>query len=234
MQDHLNDDGRGERLRTGLVFAIAGAPNAGKSTLINALCQRDVAIVSPTAGTTRDILEARLDLGGIPVTLLDTAGLRETTDPVEAEGVRRARARMAGADLVIALTVAGLPAEEDMTDGANVLRVFTKTDLCDGTVAKGLGVSALTGAGMDGLLDELVAFARERAGPRGTPALTRARHRSAIREAMDGLAAARAADLPEICGEELRLAVRALGRITGSVGVEEVLDSVFSQFCIGK
>ena len=232
---HLDDDGRGERLRTGLVFAIAGPPNVGKSTLINALCQREVAIVSPMAGTTRDVLEARLDLAGIPVTLLDTAGLRETADPVEAEGVRRARARADQADLVILLS-AGETASDDGLWLAEhrLLHVRTKRDLLDGSCAGGLAVSALTGAGMSALIRRLEQEAVELAGPRGTPALSRARHRSALQETISCLDAALTAVLPELCGEELRLAVQALGRITGQVGVEEVLDSVFRQFCIGK
>jgi tRNA modification GTPase len=236
MRDHLNDSGRGERLRTGLVFAIAGAPNVGKSTLINALCRRDVAIVSPMAGTTRDVLEARLELAGIPVTLLDTAGLRETEDAVEAEGVRRARERLAQADVIISLISANDDAGgvDLCVDGPTEIRVITKSDLGLRATSDGIPVSAVTGAGMDELLAALEQAARHLAGPRGAPALTRARHRMAIEEAVACLEAALTTDLPEICGEELRLAVRALGRITGSVGVEDVLDSVFSQFCIGK
>jgi tRNA modification GTPase len=232
MGEHLNDGGRGERLRAGLVFAIAGPPNVGKSTLINALCQREVAIVSPVAGTTRDVLEARLELAGIPVTLLDTAGLRDTDDPIEAEGVRRARARVASADLVIALSSSAAGFEADSS--SRVLPVMTKSDLHGVARADGLAVSARTGAGMDQLVAALERIARELAGTRGSPALSRARHRMAIEEAMACLDAAMAAELAELCGEELRVAVHALGRVTGSVGVEDVLDSVFSQFCIGK
>jgi tRNA modification GTPase len=235
MLNHLDDGGRGERLRTGLVFAIAGPPNVGKSTLINALCRRDVAIVSPMAGTTRDVLEARLELAGIPVTLLDTAGLRETDDPVEAEGVRRARSRVAEADLVIALSSDPDAREHaEATVGTRVLSVLTKRDLHAGPACAGVAVSAKTGAGMEALLAALADIARDLAGPRGTPALSRARHRLAIQEAVTCLDEALVAEAAELCGEELRLAVRALGRITGSVGVEDILDSVFSQFCIGK
>jgi tRNA modification GTPase len=233
MARHLDDDGRGERLRTGLVFAISGPPNVGKSTLINALCQREVAIVSPVPGTTRDVLEARLDLAGIPVTLLDTAGLREATDPIEAEGIRRARARVASADLVVALTddpgACGAAPEDP-----RVLRVRTKGDLMADPADGILTVSAQNGTGLQHLLSELERIAVRLAAPRGTPALSRARHRAAVQDAMACLDSAAAAALPEICGEELRLAVQALGRITGRVGVEDVLDSVFRQFCIGK
>lgn len=233
MARHLDDDGRGERLRTGLVFAISGPPNVGKSTLINALCQREVAIVSPVPGTTRDVLEARLDLAGIPVTLLDTAGLREATDPVEAEGIRRARARVETADLVVALTD-GPGACGAAPEDPRVLRVRTKGDLMADPADGILTVSAQNGTGLQQLLSELERVAVRLAAPRGTPALSRARHRAAVQDAMACLDSAAAATLPEICGEELRLAVQALGRITGRVGVEDVLDSVFRQFCIGK
>ncbi len=235
MAAHLDDGGRGERLRNGLTFAIAGPPNVGKSTLINALCGRDVAIVSPTAGTTRDVLEARLELGGIPVTLLDTAGLRETDDPIEAEGVRRARARLATADLVVALSCDDHEAPTpEASAGVRILPVVTKADLLESPPADRMAVSARSGFGMPALLAQLQQIAIQLAGPRGTPALSRARHRMALQDAMLCLRAAREAVLPELCGEELRLAVQALGRITGQVGVEDVLDSVFRQFCIGK
>ncbi len=235
MADHLADGGRGERLRTGLVFAISGPPNVGKSTLINALCRRDVAIVSPLAGTTRDVLEARVDLAGIPVTLLDTAGLRDTDDPIEGEGVRRARARMAEADLVLSLT-SDPDDQHNASDipEARVLPVLTKCDLHADHPFGMVAVSAKTGFGLPDLVARLEQIAARLAGPRGTPALSRARHRLAVTDAMTCLDAAQAAMLPELRGEELRLSVQALGRITGRVGVEDVLDSVFSQFCIGK
>ncbi len=232
---HLAESIRGERLRTGLTIAIAGRPNAGKSTLINALCQRDVAIVSPIAGTTRDVLEARIELGGVPVTLLDTAGLRDSDDPVEAEGVRRARARTSAADLVMALQ----PAEDDegpeLPDGNfDVILVRTKIDLSIAPPHAALGVSAVTGQGLDGLIAALDDKVRQLAGSVGTPVFTRARHRVALQQAESHLDAALRAPLPELRGEELRLALQAIGRITGAVGVEDVLDSIFSQFCIGK
>ena len=231
MQAHLADGGRGERLREGLVFAITGAPNVGKSTLINAIAGRDVAIVSPMPGTTRDVLEARVVLGGVPVTLLDTAGLRETPDPIEAEGVRRARDRAATADLVIALsdaTEAGLGGMEV----PGTLHVLNKIDLA--SLAHPFGISARTGAGLDQLRAHLAAEAVRLTAAAGPPPLTRARHRAAATEALGHLAAAAAAPLPELRGEDLRLAMRALGRLTGAIGVEDVLDSVFRQFCIGK
>lgn len=235
MRDHLNDGARGERLRAGLVFAIAGPPNVGKSTLLNALCRRDVAIVSPMAGTTRDVLEARLELAGIPVTLLDTAGLRETADAVEAEGVRRARARLETADVVLALSSGcGGIAELGLMRALQVVPVWTQSDVFPPRDDEALAISAVTGAGMDALIVVLERLARALAGARGAPALSRARHRIAIEAAERCVAAAVLAELPELCGEELRLAVQALGRLSGHVGVEDVLESVFSQFCIGK
>jgi tRNA modification GTPase len=237
MRLHLADGARGERLREGLVFAIVGPPNAGKSTLINALAGRDVAIVSPAPGTTRDVLEARLVVGGVPVTLLDTAGLRETGDAIEAEGVRRARARAAEADLVIAMDDAAAPGvwyEAAMGGAVRVLRVVNKVDLADGGGRGDHAVSALTGAGLEALRRSLDGIARELTDGAGPPPLTRARHRAAVGAALERMEAALAAEWPELRGEDLRMAVRNLGRLTGSVGVEDVLDSVFRQFCIGK
>lgn len=229
MRRHLADAHRGEKLREGLVFAITGPPNVGKSTLINALAEREVAIVSPLPGTTRDVLEARVVLGGVPVTLLDTAGLRDTADPIELEGVRRARARAEAADLVIALSDATSPGAEP-TPGA--LIVLNKVDA--NPVAHPLGISARTGAGIDALRARLAAEAERLTQAAGPPPLTRARHRAAVTASLSHLAAARDVSLPELRGEELRLAMQALGRLTGAVGVEDVLDSIFRQFCIGK
>ena len=226
----LDDDRRGERLREGLVFAVAGAPNVGKSTLINALARREVAIVAATPGTTRDVLEARVELGGVPVTLLDTAGLRDSDDAIEMEGVRRARARAATADLVVLVEDVFHRGVEVEALGERVIRVVNKVDLAAGAV----GVSALTGAGMEGLREVLAGIAREMTQAGGAPPLTRARHRAALVEAVARLQAAGVAELAELRAEDLRLALRAVGRVTGAVGVEEILDSVFRQFCIGK
>jgi tRNA modification GTPase len=233
---HLDDGHRGEKLREGLFFAITGRPNVGKSSLINALTGRDVAIVSPTPGTTRDALEARVILGGVPVTLVDTAGLRETSDPIEAEGVRRALAHAADADLVITVMEAGTADPDAMAaagDAAHVL-VANKTDL-GGAVPEGaLGLSLRTGAGLDALRVRLTAAARAVADAAGPPPLTRARHRAALEDALHHLRAAGEADLAELRGEDLRQALRAIGRITGHVGVEDILDTLFAAFCIGK
>ncbi len=237
LRAHLEDARRGEKLREGLVFAIVGAPNAGKSTLINALAERDIAIVSPLPGTTRDVLETRIDLGGVPVTLLDTAGLREATDDIEAEGVRRARDRAATADAVIVLEATTGAAPTELAPHPLTIRVTSKADLMPAGAAAppgALRISARTGEGMQALLAHLAAQAVALTQAEGPPPLTRSRHRAALLEATDRLAAARLAAYPELRAEDLRLALRAIGRITGQVGVEDILDSVFRQFCIGK
>lgn len=226
---HLDDRHRGEKLREGLWFAITGAPNVGKSSLINALAEREVAIVSPTPGTTRDAIETRIVLGGVPVTLIDTAGLRDTSDPIEAEGVRRARARAASADLVLTLIEAGAP-----IGSADGLIVANKSDLHRERRSDVLAISALTGAGLPELRDRLAAEAVRLTQSSGPPPLTRARHRTALVSAARWLADAEDAIEPELRGEAMRLALRALGTITGHVGVEAILDSIFRQFCIGK
>lgn len=234
MSGHLKDGRRGERLRDGLVFAIAGHVNAGKSTLLNALAGREAAIVSHHAGTTRDVLEIQIDLDGVPVTFLDTAGLRESHDDVEAEGVRRAIARVGTADAVLLVGEAGsVPAVLPPTD-AVVIDIETKIDLKPAMRPNAVAVSAATGEGFNALRDRLVAVAGSLTQASGPPPLTRTRHRVAIAEALACLEAASAASLPELRAEDLRRAVQTLGRVTGQVGVEDMLDSLFRQFCIGK
>ncbi len=224
---------------------ITGPPNVGKSSLVNALAERDVAIVSAIPGTTRDALETRVVLGGVPVTLVDTAGLREATDEIEAEGVRRARARAAAADLVIEVIEAGgrigelislpPPLREGVGEGqVRPLLVANKIDLGGAVPTGAIAVSALTGEGLDTLRARLADAARSLTESTGPPPLTQARHRAALQEAAARLAGAQTADLPELRAEDLRLALRALGRITGSVGVEDILDTLFARFCIGK
>jgi tRNA modification GTPase len=225
---HLDDRRRGEKLREGLYFAITGAPNVGKSSLINALAERDVAIVSATPGTTRDTIETRVVLGGVPITLVDTAGLRDATDPIEAEGVRRARSRAASADLVMTVIEAGSPFQ------LNGLVIANKSDLHPERRPGVLPVSALTGAGLPELRARLAAEAIALTQSSGPPPLTRARHRTALLAAARWLTDAEDAIEPELRGEAMRLALRALGTITGQVGVEDILDSIFRQFCIGK
>ena len=234
---HLADGGRGERLREGLLVAILGAPNAGKSSLLNALVGREAAIVSARAGTTRDVVEASLDLGGVPVTLADTAGLREATDDIEVEGIRRARRRAEDADVLLLVFAADEPADEKTLEWMrpDALVVANKCDLAP--LPHGLGampVSARTGLGLDALRVRLTEKAAERAGTTTETLLTRPRHRAALQDAIGWLTELDRAVLPELRAEALRAAARALGRITGRVGVETVLDAVFAEFCIGK
>ncbi len=234
---HVADGRRGERLRDGVTIAVVGAPNAGKSSLVNLLARRDVAIVSPEAGTTRDVIEAHLDLGGYPVILVDTAGLRRAEGAVEAEGIARARARADTADLVLALFEATRPVDPTtlaMLDG-RAIRVRSKADLAipdDGFDA--LPLSATTGAGVDQLIEALTARVSALLADAGAPPPTRARHRDALARCLAGLAAAIEAPEPELAAEDLRHAADALGRITGRTDIEEMLDAVFRDFCIGK
>lgn len=226
---------RGERLREGLNVVLAGPPNAGKSTLLNALARRDVAIVSPVAGTTRDIIEVHCDLGGLPVIVADTAGLRESGDAVEQEGVSRARARAQDADLVLWL----IPPEgaEGEPPARRLLRVGTKADLGGSRADCDLQVSAASGEGIPELIDRLAAEAEGALGG-GDAIVTRERHRKALERAYTGVVGARemleTGGPLELAAEEVRLACRAVGEITGRVDVEHMLDRLFSSFCIGK
>lgn len=241
---HLDDDRRGERVRDGFSVALIGAPNAGKSSLLNRLAGRDAAIVTDIPGTTRDIVEVRLVLGGFAVVLADTAGLREATDRVEAEGVRRALARAQDADLRIGVVDVSRETIEDMSARlrSGDALVLNKTDLAtppgsgwsSGVAA--FAVSAHTGEGLDALEAWLENQVTSRLARRETPALSRARHRQAVSEARARLETARRrlADAPELASAEVQLANRALESLTGRVDVEDVLDRVFSQFCIGK
>lgn len=240
IEAHLADGGRGERLREGVVVAILGAPNAGKSSLLNALAGREAAIVSARAGTTRDVVEVRLSLAGVPVTLADTAGLREAADEIEQEGIRRARRRAEEADLVLAVfaTDADPDAETLAWVKPGALVLANKTDLAPAPGKIGgvspMAVSARTGEGLDALRASLEAEAIRLAGAGEAAVLTRPRHRAALSEAVAWLAEAETAALPELASEALRAALRALGRLTGHIGVEDVLDVVFRDFCIGK
>ncbi|MSO66312.1 MAG: tRNA uridine-5-carboxymethylaminomethyl(34) synthesis GTPase MnmE [Pseudolabrys sp.] len=285
----LADGGRGERLREGLVVAIAGPPNAGKSTLLNRIAKREAAIVSPYAGTTRDVIEVHLDLGGLPVTLLDTAGIRETDDPVELEGVRRARERADGADLVLWVVDAGeasgpgLPdrtvlVEQSLSAPATWL-IRNKIDLIQQVRSKNehqkhninkselplrsnkplrslvnaplsnknesisynndleFNLSATTGEGFDLLLDRLARHAEAFLAGAESSLVTRVRHRYALEEVLAALRRALAREVAgheDLLAEELRIAARALGRLTGRVDVEDILDVIFRDFCIGK
>ncbi len=244
--------GPGERLREGLRVAIAGPPNAGKSTLFNRLARRDAAIVSPFPGTTRDVLEVHLDLNGYPVTILDTAGIRDTSDPVESEGVRRASAQAAAADLVLWMVDASAPDAGDDATLAGEVRsrlwvVVNKIDLVAETAARRVEsrfereltvhlLSSRTGSGVDQLVNALSAFAEGFFA--GEPALvTRERQRAHLKEtalALRGAQQAAQEGREEIMAEQLRLATRALGKLLGRVDVEDILDVIFRDFCIGK
>ncbi len=257
---HLNDNRRGERLRGGIQVAVIGAPNAGKSSLVNALAGRDVAIVSAMAGTTRDVIEVHLDLGGYPVILADTAGLRPDQimedgghGSVESEGIRRALQRAENADIRV-LVFDGTNQQLDehtlkLINDRSVI-VINKADSCHPEGVQRLKdltgsfaiaqddmvlLSVTTGQGMDEFLSVLTAKIKSLYDvSRETPSLTRARHRAALEDCLKHLQNSLTASLPELMAEDLRLAARALGRITGRVDVEDLLDVIFRDFCIGK
>ena len=288
----LADGGRGERLREGLVVAIAGPPNAGKSTLLNLLAKREAAIVSPYAGTTRDVIEVHLDLAGWPVTLLDTAGIRDTEDPVELEGVRRARARAVAADLVLWVVdsrdspnsgtdttaneaestgkaesrpptwlirnkidliegktqrsepgLLDIAISEAVFDPNKPLKNMVKNELTHKTESEPtkteliFNLSAVTGEGFDQLLAQLARHAEGFLAGAEQAVVTRGRHRRALEEVLAALRRAQGGDVAsheDLLAEELRIAARALGRLTGRVDVEDILDVIFRDFCIGK
>lgn len=233
---HLADNHKGERLRTGVVIAIIGPPNAGKSSLINALARRDVAIVTPQAGTTRDAIEVALNLGGLPATVVDTAGIRETDDEIEAEGVRRAKLHAENADLQIQLhDAAAVESDQLPTSNGRQLTVVNKIDLKNIEKTGVYGISVTTGQG----LPELIAALTQAVSgllPSGQDAvITRARHRQSLEACLAALERV-TNPLPalDLAAEDLRLAVRALGEITGQVDVEDLLDIIFKDFCLGK
>ncbi len=221
-----------ERIRTGFEVAIVGLPNAGKSTLLNALAGRDAAITSEYAGTTRDVIEVRMDLDGLPVTLLDTAGLRETEDHVESLGIELARKRAETADLRVFLTEN--PSELGVAMREDDIQVLPKADLRKGS---GDGISGKTGQGLDQLVNNISRILNQRSTSYGIA--TRERHRIALNNARDSLGAAMSVlesgpDLYDIAAEELRTAIRALEALVGRIGVEDLLDEIFSSFCLGK
>ena len=235
----LAAQGKAERLREGLVVAIAGPPNVGKSTLMNLFARREVAIVSPHAGTTRDIIEVQLDLDGYPVTVIDTAGIRETDDPVEQEGVRRARARAAEADLVLWLAD-GDETEVEQSGDAPVWLVRNKIDLGAARSAKSttseFRISAARGDGIGDLIDALVSFAADYFGTNEGALITRERQRRLLEDTAASLERSLVAigQGEELAAEDLRSAAASLGRLLGRVDVEDVLDVIFRKFCIGK
>ena len=255
IQHVLAGQRQSERLREGLVIAIAGPPNVGKSTLMNQLARREVAIVSPHAGTTRDIIEVQLDLDGYPVTVIDTAGVRETDDPVEQEGVRRARARAAEADLVLWLSdaehdnnrpresksVAWLVRNKSDLDAVGSKALSrTATQLC-GANGQGQGepmfaISASRGDGIAELISALVGFAQEFFGATENALISRIRQRELLQQTAASLQRSLAVigEGEELAAEDLRAAAYSLGRLLGRVDVEDILDVIFREFCIGK
>ena len=241
---HLEQGRRGELLRDGLSIAILGAPNVGKSSLMNLLARRDVAIVSARAGTTRDVVEVRLDLEGYPATIADTAGLRDSGDEIESEGIRRAVERAAAADLrVIVLDATSWPAVpaevSSLVDDGSIL-VLNKIDCRRPVNAPMLGdrsilpLSARTGEGVAELLTAVTARVKASMGLGEAPSLTRLRHRQALERCLEALRRSLGAETAELALEDRRLALRELGRITGRVAVDDLLDIIFRDFCIGK
>jgi tRNA modification GTPase len=242
---HLDDGHRGEILREGFRVALIGAPNVGKSSLLNALARRDAAIVSEDAGTTRDVIEVRLDLKGLPVILADTAGVRAAANRVEQEGIRRSFAAARDADLVLWLTDAREPEpllpEEIAGLADRTLHVANKIDLMTAGIASvtapgAVAISATTGAGLAELTEKIAAIAGEKIAPREEPAIAHVRHRKLLEtcaESLDAFLSGGDSDL-ELRAEDLRRAANALGRITGRVDVEDILDRLFARFCVGK
>lgn len=255
IKEVLDAQGRSERLREGLVVAISGPPNVGKSTLMNYLARREVAIVSPHAGTTRDVIEVQLDLDGYPVTLIDTAGIRQTDDPVELEGVRRARMRAAEADLVLWMTDPehqhSTIAKDSRAADASVWVIRNKIDLDEGSriipnesaielAAEGSStefrISASRGEGIPALITALVSFALEYFGSGEGALIGRERQRNLLQQSMNALqrCMSAAGEGEELAAEELRAASYFLGRLLGRIDVEDILDAIFREFCIGK
>lgn len=239
---HLASYRRGESVREGFRIAIIGAPNSGKSTLLNKLLGREAAIVSETAGTTRDVIDGRIEIAGFPVWISDTAGLHETEDPIEAEGVRRALdcAERADLRLLVVDSTTEAPPPSHVALAAGDLVLLNKMDKAGvtypPTASNTLRISAKTGQGLTGLRARLEQTVKERLASEEAPPLTRARHREAVALAAEAVQRAQCA-LPkgaELAAEDLRLASRAIGRLTGRFDVEQVLDAVFSKFCIGK
>jgi tRNA modification GTPase len=236
MQNHVQDT-RGLRLRDGVRVALLGPPNAGKSSIINALAGREAAIASARAGTTRDVIEVAMVVGGVPVTLVDTAGLRAAGDDIEREGVRRALRQAEEADLRIWVSAPDIEASESPAPhGPKDLHLFNKTDVAAAPDGFDFAISTASGAGVDGFIAAWETTMSEQYGAREAPVLTRERHKLALSEAVTALLRAEAIAETglELAAEDLRLASRALGRITGAVDVEALLDVVFADFCIGK
>ncbi|HRD75753.1 MAG TPA: tRNA uridine-5-carboxymethylaminomethyl(34) synthesis GTPase MnmE [Hyphomicrobiaceae bacterium] len=240
LRRHLDDGRRGEVMRQGLRVVIAGPPNAGKSSLLNMLARREAAIVSEEAGTTRDVIEVFMDLSGLPVILVDTAGLRDVDAPIEREGIRRSKHQAREADLVVWLSEAAEPIAPPIEAlggrAERVIAVATKIDRSPSLDPSTRGISTMTGEGVETLVQTITDKASSLLGDSESPLITQARHREHVTRALVALEAFLASDMsaPELAAEELRRAAHDLGRISGRVDVEDILDHVFSRFCIGK
>lgn len=240
IKKHLSDGRRGELLRDGFKLVILGAPNAGKSSLLNKLVQREAAIVSPIAGTTRDVIDVHLNLGGYSVILADTAGLRGTDNDIEAEGIHRAIHRADQADLKILLFDGTKELDEQtlsLKDNRSIV-VLNKSDDPDFKATPenndAVKMSVLKNEGVEKLIEQIVLSLKQIVGASDAPALTRARHREALENAYAALGRSMTAPLPELAAEDIRMGVRYLGSLTGRVDVEDLLDMIFRDFCIGK
>ncbi len=241
LENHLNDNHKGERLREGISIVILGAPNAGKSSLINALAKRDIAIVSNKAGTTRDVLEAHLNLAGYPVIVSDTAGLHDSTnDEIEQEGIKRAYDKATNSDIKIIM----FDIKEELSDeileikDENTIIVANKIDTDSSYIPDNsyLSLSIKTGEGLDLMLEKLTTLTKEKysLNQNNTPLLTRKRHRDNLEKCHEHLKEALNNDMAELAAEDMRMALRYLGRLTGRVDIEDLLDIIFKDFCIGK
>ena len=239
----LNDGRRGEILRDGFRIAVIGPPNAGKSTLVNWLSKRPVSIISEQPGTTRDVLEASLDLDGYPVIVADTAGLRESTDPIENEGIKRAQewAKTADGRLILLEPTTEADFLERLKPSPECdLVVLNKIDLLPTDVKKRetLAISLRDEIGLDKLVNGLKKIVSKRMVGQEPAVITRTRHREALQSCLNSMRSAKTAlslgEEPEIVAEELRAATKSLGRVVGAVDVEDLLDVVFGDFCIGK
>ncbi|MGN1091103.1 MAG: tRNA uridine-5-carboxymethylaminomethyl(34) synthesis GTPase MnmE [Alphaproteobacteria bacterium] len=239
IQKHLDDKNRGQALKNGFQIAIVGAPNVGKSSLLNYLSQKDAAIVSDTAGTTRDVVEVHMDIDGYPVVVSDTAGLHETAEEIEKEGIRRALVKAKEADLLLVLADAkNAPsldeATKDMLKYENALLIWNKSDLVENKKAEGLFICAKTGQGVDVLQETISEKVKDKMSANDTPMITRVRYKVALNDCLNALKRFLKVQEIELKAEELRTASTALGKITGVVSTEELLDVIFSSFCIGK
>ncbi|MCL2474330.1 MAG: tRNA uridine-5-carboxymethylaminomethyl(34) synthesis GTPase MnmE [Alphaproteobacteria bacterium] len=234
IEEHLNDSHRGERLREGFSVVIIGKPNAGKSSLLNVLAKRDIAIVSPIAGTTRDTIEVHLDIKGYPVVLIDTAGLRERPqDEIEKEGIKRALKRAKEADLRI-LVLDGMALDRNDIGMEDTITVISKKDLINGgETSDAIRVSSVTGEGIEQLVNKIHEHLEDKYNVGGV-SLTRTRHRNALTECVQHMDNALSIKQTDMRAEEIRAAMRRLGSITGHVDVEDLLDVIFKDFCIGK